>query len=1122
MRIIKEFGGISAVQSPEEARYDGMPFSALATKLVDFTLPANEIVPRIKAFFDGAFQPRFPENDETSDKAMREICGILKNSVGTDFLGYKRSTLFRRLNRRLQVLEVSSIEQYLKQLANDQAEQQALARDFLINVTSFFRDREIFELVRKTVIEPLLKDKDSSDEVRFWVPGCSSGQEAYTLAMMIDKTCEELQRRPLIQIFATDIDEAMIELARRGSYPVSMYHEIPAKYQDAYTVGQDEKFEIVAKIREMVRFSVHDLIQDAPFSKVDVISCRNLLIYLGNDLQSEIFPLMHFSLRPGGHLILGTSESITRADNLFVPLDQRARIFRRNDSAKRPHVNLPLGAGTKAKINYSNSQRMSQEMDYPRHQSFDSSNAAIYESYAPPFVRVTHDGRIIDSSGDLSLFMMSRPGEERRLDLLARDGVNDVTGPLLAEAAQSGQRRAMKDIEIASPFGTQKTDIVAHPMKDETVALIFLVKERLKPVIDEFEVRPVSRDRRIAELQDELHAARLTLKGKVEEIETANEELKSSNEEMMSMNEELQSANEELTTANEELKNKIDELTLANADLDNLMQSADLAMIVLDRNKRIRHVTDAARKLLPLMRSDEGRSLAEFNIPVGKFDLLDEIAKVIETGEAFTQTTDTNSHGQNFFLRITPYFFSDGAVEGATLSLIDISKEVELRHDLTIETEKLRLAIKAANLGFWDTNLETDQMWVDEFSASFADIDHTKVHARDALSAYIVPEDAQSFYNVREQALAKDEAYTHLVRIKKSDEDMRWIQVHAHPYRSPEGVRKVAGMGFEVTEIMKLQQGIKDESQRLRLALNTARMGVAEMDLETGMTTADAVLAEQLNLPGEGIFESGEFRKFIVPDDIPLIDANLSKAVDDGEEYEFDFRVDVPGKEMRYIRSRGFLYEGDDGRAKVVAPTFDVTANEQQKMLVGEMSHRIKNLFAVIAGLVSTVPKNHPETQAMAHDLLERIVSLGKVYDLARKDTSMFGLSLNEMFGSVLDSHTSSQKVTLDGPEVFVSQHVLNTFTLIVHELTTNAAKYGALSVPDGELSVSWENKGEGVTRIIWEEHLPEFNAPEKHEGFGSLLIASGVRQLRGKFERNYAKSGVRIAMSLALSQEEK
>ncbi len=642
LRVVKEFGGVSAVQSPEEARYDGMPFSAIGTKLVDFTLSAGEIVGRIKAFFDGADKAYFPENDSAAERVMYEIFGMLKQNVGIDFSGYKRSTLNRRLNRRLQLKEIDEVEDYIRQLSGDLEEQAGLANDFLINVTSFFRDRENFEILRKAVIVPLLQQKDASDEVRIWVPGCSSGQEAYSLAMMIDETCIELKKRPLIQIFATDIDEPMIDMARRGIYPVSMLTEIPQRYQDAYTVGLDERFEILSRVREMVRFSVHNIIQDPPFSKVDLISCRNMLIYLDDQLQGGVLPLMHFSLRPGGHLFLGTSESVTRRTDLFVGVDPRARIFKRNDAAKRVPINLPLGQGSSESSMARGLQRLSQERDFPRHQSLDATNSTIYESYAPPFVRVTNDGRIIDSSGDLSLFMMSRPGDERSLDRLAREGVYEVVAPLIKDAVSSGERQAMKDVEVASQFGVQVTDIVAHPMMDETVALIFLPKDRLQPIVDQFAVRPVTRDRQIATLQDELRQVRGQLKAKVEEIETANEELKSSNEEMMSMNEELQSANEELTTANEELKNKIDELTLANADLDNFLQSADLSMIVVDRGLKIRHVTDAARRMVPLMRSDEGRSLSEFNIPFGNLNVLEEARKVIETTQSYSVTTELN------------------------------------------------------------------------------------------------------------------------------------------------------------------------------------------------------------------------------------------------------------------------------------------------------------------------------------------------------------------------------------------------------------------------------------------------------------------------------------------------
>ena len=1118
MRIVKEFGGICVVQTPEEARYDGMPFSALSTKLVDFALPADDIVPRIKAFFDGAFEPRFPEDDLEAQRMLLDICMILKRSVGIDFSGYKRSTLFRRLNRRLQVLEFKDIDKYASHLAEDEREQHALTQDFLINVTSFFRDHESFEMLRKSVIVPLVRECSSRDEIRLWVPGCSSGQEAYSLAMLIEATCEQFQVRPLVQIFATDVDEVMIDQARRAVYPLSTYSELPSKYRDAYTIALDEKFEIVSRIREMVRFSVHNILQDPPFSKIDLISCRNLLIYLGEDLQNDIFPLMHFSLRPEGHLFLGTSENVTRRRDLFAALDERARIFQRQETGRRTHINLPLGSGPRTTGVLRGSSKMARERDFPPHRSFGATNAAIYEAYAPPFIRVAADGRIVDSSGDVSLFLMSKPGEERSLDALAREGVRDIAMPMIDEALKLGQRRANKDVEVSSPFGLQKADLIAHPLKDSTVALIFLVKERLKPVVDEYEVSPVTRDRQVADLQDDLKGARLLLKSKVEEIETANEELKSSNEEMMSMNEELQSANEELTTANEELKNKIDELTLANADLDNFMQSSDLAMLVLDRAMRIRHVTDAARDVLPLLRSDTGRSLSEFNISFGKIDIGKEIHAVIESGESFSATTLPNDEGKTFFLRITPFFFADGSVEGATITLLDITNETQLRQNLTAESEKLKLVMEAAQVGFWDTDLETGKSTIDPIASKLAGLSDTGEIARDAISTHVLPEDEEKHIKLRNAALAKGEGYMHTVRMAVPGEDMRWVRVHAQPYVGADGKKRVSGLGIDVTETMKLQQDLAEESHKLRLALSTGRMGVAEMDVDSRETTADATLAEQLDLGAAGVFSPEGLTAHIFDEDVSLINDNLSKAIDDAEEYEFDFRVNPEEGDMRWIRSRGFLYVGEDGRKKVVAPTVDITASKLQDMLLDEMSHRIKNLFAVVSGLVQAVPKTHPETEQMAKDLLERLVSLGKVYDLARKEPSSPQVDLGELFNSVLRPHVSTQKLTIKGPPTQLRQDMLNTFTLIVHELATNAAKYGCLSLPDGKLDISWTLDDAGVASIRWNETAKGLKAAEEHEGFGTLLIQSSVRQSQGKFERKIGKTGAKIKLSLGLA----
>ncbi len=1119
LKKIKQCGGICAVQSPKEAGYDGMPSSAIGTKLVDLTLSAGEIIPRIRGFFEGAHTPRLSKNSLSTEHAIREICTIINHKLGIDFTGYKRTTLLRRLNRRLQVLGFDDVESYIAQLWSSEAEQLALAGDFLINVTSFFRDRENFETLKQTVIIPLIENAEIDDELRIWVPGCSSGQEAYSIAMLIDQACIELGKRPKIQIFATDIDTQMIDQARHGRFPFSAKKELPQHYQDFYTTDVGDRFEIDLRIREMVRFSLHNAVQDPPFSKVHLISCRNMLIYLGDELQKRILPMFQFSLLPGGHLFLGTSESVAMRTDLFDAIDQRARIFRCSKLAHRGPINLPLSASSSDLLHLLETKNTSRAERAARPSVSEAANAAVYEEFAPPFVTVAKDGQIIDSSGDLSLFMLSRPGSDRNIDTLAREGIHELVTPLVRDAMESGERQALKDVEVSSPFGTQKSDIVADPMDGERVALIFLIKDQLKPLVDRYAVRPLTRDRQFAGLQDELQKTRMQLNAKVEEVETANEELKSSNEEMMSINEELQSANEELTTANEELKDKIDELTLANADLDNFLQSADLGMIVLDRSLKIRHVTDAARRMVPILRSDEGRTLGEFYIPLRGIDIIGETQKVIETGSSFSLATDPNEHNQSFFLRITPYFFNDGDVEGATLTLVNISHEVMLRQDLTRQGEKLHLAMRAAKMGSWDTDLETDLMKVDAIAAEIGGLDGPGTYSRDEFYRHVAPQDRKTIARLQKKAMKAGKNFSHTVRIDLPGGETRWAQVHAQSYTTASGQLRKAGLWIDVTETYALQRNIEIESTRRELAMRAGRMGLAELDVETGEVMADEMLAEQLGLAGPGGVPMEEFTTNFVPEDAPLLEQNVNRAIKNGEEYEFDFRIDVPGEDLRWVRTRGMPYTAIDGREKVVGPTLDVTAQHKQEMLLDEMSHRIKNLFAIISGLIQASPMEHPETKQLGKDLVGRIVALGKVYDLTRKDLSVKGVDLNELLGSVVRLHTTTQRLTFKGPQLFVDPEVLNTLTLIVHELTTNSAKYGALQVPSGALSIHWDCDPDDKVNVVWREKVPDFKKPPLHSGFGSFLIQSGIRQLKGEFDRTFTNDGAEIRFSAEIPQ---
>lgn len=396
--------------------------------------------------------------------------------------------------------------------------------------------------------------------------------------------------------------------------------------------------------------------------------------------------------------------------------------------------------------------------------------------------------------------MKSIPGAESRLDQLAREGLGEVAWPLVSDVFATGQRRALRNVEIFSPFGSQTTDIIADPMEDQTVLLIFNLTDRLRPIVDEFEVAPPSQEARFSALQDENRVLRRQVKEKVEEIETANEELKSSNEEMMSMNEGLQSSNEELTTANEELKNKIDELMFANADLDNLLQSPDLAMVVLDRHMRIRHLSEAARKLLPLMRKDEGRLISEFDLRLGDLPVERRVREVIDTGVASYETVDSTGWDASFLLRITPYVFASGKVDGVTMSFVDITNEVELRRTLANETKKLRLALRSSMVGSRDADLEEGALEIDEIAAELVGLAGAGTYDRDTVLRRFDPDDRAEHVRLRDTNIPKGLGYEHVVKIVRPDRSYCVLKITASPFTTHNGRKMVSCICAEVSD----------------------------------------------------------------------------------------------------------------------------------------------------------------------------------------------------------------------------------------------------------------------------------------------------------------------------------
>ncbi len=409
LRAVKEHGGVCVVQQPETARYDGMPLSAVGTGLVDFVQAPGDIVDCLTAFF----RRRGSEGEESGLVAdhIDDLCRVLRTAVGHDFSGYKRTTMIRRVERRMHVLGLESGRAYLARVRADKAECEALFRDLLINVTRFFRDIELFEVLRERAIEPLLKTRNPDEDIRVWIPGCSSGEEAYSIAMLFAEAARRLDLPLAVQIFATDIDERMLQIGREATYPAAALADIPAHMRERYVIPHAERFTITPEIRDLIRFSSHSLVKDPPFSRVDLLSCRNLLIYFDERLQQSVVPLFHYAVRPGGYLFLGPSESVTRFEQLFPAIDHHARLFERPPGSPKYPIDLP-GSARRGEIQRG---RGEERRGDPSIADETVAVRRVVERYAPPSMVLNEDGVIISAYGRLSrYFDFPSPGRGAR------------------------------------------------------------------------------------------------------------------------------------------------------------------------------------------------------------------------------------------------------------------------------------------------------------------------------------------------------------------------------------------------------------------------------------------------------------------------------------------------------------------------------------------------------------------------------------------------------------------------------------------------------------------------------------------------------------------------------------
>lgn len=717
LRAIKEQGGATFAQ--EGAEYDGMMRSALGTGLVDFVLPVEKIPGKVTEYFRhlASVDGRKGLDGVRAEAAyhLTQISALLRTRTGHDFSGYKDKTVVRRVQRRMQVLQIDEVPAFIERLRKEPQEIDALLQDLLIGVTNFFRDPQAFAEFENQVIPRLFEGKTPDDSIRIWIPGCSTGEEAYTIAILLKEHAINRRGQPKLQIFASDIDEAALQIARTGRYPAAIEKDVPAKILDRYFVREDGTYRIASELRECCLFSSHNLLRDAPFSKLDLIACRNLLIYFTPELQNRLIPLFHYALNKGGYLFLGSSENVSRHTKLFMTLDKTHRIFqRRSQIAERGLPEFPLTAPDGVR-------RVAPTMARPDAERENLQTVAerqLLERYAPAYVLINGEGELLHASGRTGKYL-ELPAGLPKTDIfsLARRGLRAELRAGVHKAAKSGQPSLQSNVTVGTNGGRQAINLVVHPLpsahaNDPLYMIVFQDIGGIKPTSEVEHADEDPEASGLHQLEQDLRATRERLQTTTEELESSNEELKSGNEELSSMNEELQSANEELETSKEELQSineelhtvnfelnaRVEELSRANSDIANLLESTQIATVFLDRNLAVKSFTPAAKDLFRLVESDTGRPISHVRARFDADNVQEDAERVMRTLGTIERQVNSTHNGARHVMRILPYRTVDNVIAGVVITFADVTK---------ITAAEARIDVLAGDLRERMQNLET-------------------------------------------------------------------------------------------------------------------------------------------------------------------------------------------------------------------------------------------------------------------------------------------------------------------------------------------------------------------------------------------------------------------------------
>jgi two-component system CheB/CheR fusion protein len=701
LRAIKEKAGVVFVQEAGSAKFEGMPRSAINAGLADVIAPVEALPGKISDYLQHmplSSKPGHPDQ-YTPQIALEKIVVLLRTQTGHDFSLYKNSTILRRIERRRGLHQIAELADYVRFLQQNPQEMELLFHELLIGVTSFFRDPEAWEKLKAEVLPELIAGFTSNKALRAWVPACSTGEEAYSLAILLRETMEELvpAKNITLQIFATDLDQQAIERAREGVFPLNIAADVSTERLDRFFVTLESGYQVAQSIRDMVVFAPQNIVMDPPFNKLDLLSCRNLLIYLTTESQEKLLRLLHYSLNPGGILFLGNAETVGNFANLFEPLDRSSRLYRRLDSALPAEpIEIPVAfattkPGTRAKrIDASaNLQTLADQL--------------LLQRYSPAAALTNDKGDILYINGRTGKYLEPPHGKANwNIIAMAREGLRGELLQGLKKALRQMETVTLRNVVVVTNGGKQMVNVTVQPLSEPNGlhgSVIFVFhdvaelpqrkktgklrghKAREAELERELELEFEQSRQELLTMREQMQSWEEELKSANEELQSANEEMQSTNEELTTSKEELQSMNEELHTVNQELKNRLDELSRTENDMKNLLDSTKIATLFLDDNLCVRRFTDAICKLTNLIPGDVGRPIIDIASTLLYPELADDAREVLGTYGTVEREIST-TEGSWFAARILPYWTMQNIVDGVVITFMDITSSKKLEGEL--------------------------------------------------------------------------------------------------------------------------------------------------------------------------------------------------------------------------------------------------------------------------------------------------------------------------------------------------------------------------------------------------------------------------------------------------------